>query len=299
MMTSLPPLNFLRAFEASARHLSFTQAARELNLTQAGVSKQIKLLEQYLGEQLFVRQARSLELTRGGAAYLPKVRDAFDRLSEGTREVFGNRRSRVLTVRSAISFAVNWLGPRLGDFRKGHPDKPIRLTSSVWRPDNDGVQAIDHADLDIQYGASGWSNHRYDRLTRETIFPLCNPQFREKHVLNEPTDLNRHVLINVLGYEESWDVWLKAAGAHGGAAARTQQVDTSLMAFELAAHGIGIALGRSSLAQPELASGRLIKPFDIDVDVGEGFFLLSPKPTTEHPHAEAFRSWLIEQSHLV
>ena len=132
MPPKMPPLVWLRAFEAAARHLSFTQAASELNLTQAAVSKQVKLLEHHLHESLFERLPRSLVLTRVGAAYLPKVQDAFDRLATGTMEVFGNRKSELLTVRAPVGYAVNWLAARLPRFASVHPATGIRIVSSVW-----------------------------------------------------------------------------------------------------------------------------------------------------------------------
>ncbi|MEP6565380.1 MAG: LysR substrate-binding domain-containing protein [Mesorhizobium sp.] len=288
-------MNWLRAFEASARHLSFTQAALELNLTQAGVSKQIKLLEHHLREKLFIRRARSLELTSCASAYLPKVRDAFERLSAGALEVFGDRRSRMLTVRSNVSFAVNWLAPRFADYRNDHPDKPVRLVSSVWRTDDEGYHSNDHADLEIQYGTSGWKSHRIDRLTTERIFPVCSPELLRRNVLKTPQDLTQQVLISVLGYEVGWDAWLNAAGVNVRQISKSQQVDTSLMAFELAAQGVGVALGRASLAIQELSSGRLVQPFSMSVEIEEGFFMLSPAPEIEHPHARTFRDWIVAQ----
>jgi LysR family transcriptional regulator, glycine cleavage system transcriptional activator len=144
----LPPLVWLRAFEAAARYLSFTDAAQELNLTQAAVSKHIKSLELHLRHPLFIRGARSLQLTKTAEAYLPKVRDAFERLSIGTREVFGGRRTQELTLRCAVSYAVGWLAPRLPDYLSRYPGTEIRIISSIW---NDKADA-DVYDLDIQYG---------------------------------------------------------------------------------------------------------------------------------------------------
>ena len=148
MRSELPPLVWLRAFEAAARHLSFTDAARELNLTQAAVSKHVKSLELHLRHALFIRRTRSLHLTKLGEAYVPKVRDAFERLAIGTREVFGGRRPQELTIRCAVSFAVNWLAPRLPSFLGKYPGKQIRILSSVWNE----VLDADTYDLDIQYG---------------------------------------------------------------------------------------------------------------------------------------------------
>lgn len=185
MQPDLPPLGWLRAFEAAARHLSFTDAATELNLTQAAISKQVKSLELHLRQPLFIRRPRSLQLKKMGEAYLPKVHDAFERLAIGTREVFGRRRTKELTLRCAVSFAVNWLAPRLPEFLDRHPGKTIRLISSVW---NDTFDA-DVFDLDIQYGTGLWNGVRSHRLTWETITPLCAPSLMGTLPLKSPDDL--------------------------------------------------------------------------------------------------------------
>jgi LysR family transcriptional regulator, glycine cleavage system transcriptional activator len=286
----LPPLNWLRAFEASARHLSFTQAAAELNLTQAAISKQVKSLELHLRDRLFTRHARSLELTKSGEAYLPKVHDAFERLAVGTREVFGRRSDKALTVRCAVSFSVNWLAERLPDFLSVHPGKNIRIISSVWNE----VLEKDLFDLDIPYGTGHWPGFNSHRLTWETITPLCMPGLVQRTApLRTAEDLRHHTLLHVLGYQEGWGIWLKAAGAASVDPGRGVQVDTSLLAFEIAAHGGGVALGRSSLAKKERASGRLVAPFDLEVPIGEAFHLLEPAEGNEHPDAQMFKSWLL------
>jgi LysR family glycine cleavage system transcriptional activator len=194
MNLDLPPLTWLRAFEASARTLSFTHAASELHITQAAVSKHVKSLESHLRQPLFLRRPRGLELTKSGAAYLPKVQDAMARLAIGTREVFGQRHTSALTLRCAVSFAVNWLAPRLPDFLDRHPGKSIRLLSSVW---NDAFDTEDF-DLDIQYGTGHWPGFNSYRLTWETITPLCAPSLS----LKSPDDLQHHRLLHVLGYHE-------------------------------------------------------------------------------------------------
>ncbi|MGL5012230.1 MAG: LysR substrate-binding domain-containing protein, partial [Paracoccaceae bacterium] len=272
MSFDLPPLNWLRAFEAAARHLSFTHAAAELHLTQAAISKQIKLLEQQLHQQLFIRLPRSLALTKGGEAYLPKVRDAFERLDAGTQEVFGRRRSAVVTVRCAVSFAVNWLAPRLPDFLAKHPKAKIRLVSSVWGDSDDA----DRFDLDIQYGTGSWNKATCHRLTHETLRPLCAPSLMQgKGGLRRPSDLRQHRLLHVIGYQEGWATWLNAAGVTDVDPGGGLQCDTSLVAFELAASGGGVALGRSSLVNKDVDAGRLVAPFDLAVAVDEAFYLIA------------------------
>ncbi len=288
-MHDLPPLPWLRAFEVSARHLSFTSAAQELALSQAAVSKQIKLLELKLGEPLFHRFPRSLGLTKAGEAFLPKVQHAFERLSAGASEVFGPRRSDVLTIRCAVGFAVNWLAPRLPDFMARHPDIALRLISSVWN-EGGGSGAID---LDIRYGDGNWPGVQSERLTREALRPVCSPELLEGGHLNTPVDLVRHRLIHVLGYKEGWALWLKKAGVREAPANPSLQCDASLMAFGLAAQGAGVALGRTSMVGPELKSGRLVAPFDLAVPVDEGFHLMSDDARQNGAHAAAFRQWIL------
>ncbi|THD85488.1 LysR family transcriptional regulator [Aliigemmobacter aestuarii] len=288
MNPDLPPLTWLRAFEAAARTLSFTHAATELHLTQAAISKHVKALEHHLREPLFLRRPRGLVLTKSGAAYFPKVQDALQRLAIGTREVFGQRRNSALTVRCAVSFAVNWLMPRLPDFLDRHPGRPVRLLSSVW---NEPFDAQD-IDFDIQYGTGDWPGSNSHRLTWETITPLCAPGCP----LQTPEDLCRHRLLHVLGYHEGWGLWLKAAGVKGIDAGSGLHLDTSLTAFELAAQGAGIALGRSSLAEHAIASGRLIAPFALAIPIDEAFHLVEPAGGSRHPDAAAFSSWLVAAS---
>jgi LysR family transcriptional regulator, glycine cleavage system transcriptional activator len=287
MILDLPPLVWLRAFESAARKLSFTDAAIELNLTQAAVSKHVKSLELHLRHPLFIRRPRSLQLTKTGEAYLPKVRDAFERLSVGTREVFGGRRTEELTLRCAVSFAVCWLAPRLPDYLARHPGKDIRIISSVWNDTIDG----DVYDLDIQYGTGEWRGMNSHRLSWETITPLCAPS--TAGLLSHPNDLQAQRLLHVLGYQEGWGTWLQAAGAMAVNPGQGLRFDTSLTAFEVAAQGGGVALGRLSLAARERASGRLVAPFDLDVPINEAFYLLQPIGGDAHPDAALFIEWIM------
>lgn len=290
MSFDLPPLNWLRAFEAAARHLSFTHAAHELHLTQAAISKQVKLLELQLRQHLFVRLPRSLALTKSGEAYLPKVRDAFERLDAGTQEVFGRQRGSVVTVRCTVSFAVKWLAPRLPDFMVKHPNAKIRLVSSVWGDNYD----MTRFDLDIQYGTGTWNNAVCHRLTHETLRPLCAPSLVDgRRALQGPDDLRKHTLLHVIGYQEGWATWLNAAGITDIDPGGGLQCDTSLFAFELAASGGGVALGRSSLISTELHSGRLVAPFDLAVPIDEAFYLITPANDTMPGDAKSFVEWLV------
>lgn len=292
MRRDLPPLTWLRAFEASARTLSFTNAGMELNLTQAAVSKHVKALELHLRQPLFLRRPRSLELTKSGEAYLPKVQDALERLAQGTREVFGRQSGQVLTLRCAVSFAVNWLSSRLPAFFDAHPEIQIRLISSVW---NDPFDK-DVFDLDIQYGTGDWLGFSPTRLTWETITPLCAPTLLDRGDLLCPDDLRRHRLLHVMGYQEGWAVWLNAAAARGVDPGEGLQLDNSLTAFRMAADGGGVALGRSSLAADDLAAGRLIAPFNLKVPIKEAFYLLEPQTPSRHPFRDLLADWIKQQA---
>jgi len=292
MLQKLPPLGWLRAFEASARHLSFTRAADELHLTQAAVSKQIKLLEQHLKEPLFHRKPRSLVLTRVGAAYLPKVRDAFDRLSAGTEEVFGTSGGELLTLRAPLGYSVNWLGPRLHRFFDRHPDIDLRIVSSIWSEELDR----ERFDLDVRYGSGHWPGYRADRVSYETLEPLCAPSLAEGDCgLKSPQDLVHHKLLHVLGYEEGWGRWLQEAEVEGIDAGKGLHFGTSVMAFQIAAFGGGVALGRASMVEHGVTQGRLVRPCDHPVAVSEAFYLLAPEDRRIHPHAVLFQAGLLEE----
>ncbi len=291
MSNDLPPLIWLRAFEASARTLSFTNAAAELHVTQAAVSKHVKSLELYLRHPLFLRHARGISLTKSGEAYLPKVQDAFARLALGTREVFGQRGRQGITLRCAVSFAVNWLAPRLPAFLAQYPTTPLRVISSVW---NDPFDK-ESFDLDIQYGKGDWAGCIPHRLTWDSITPVCAPDLPARLPLAAPDDLRHHRLLHVLGYQEGWGIWLAAAGAFDVDSGQGVQLDTSLTAFEIAAQGGGVALGRSSLLQRDFAAGRLIAPFDLAVPIDEAFYLLEPEGGATHPDAKRVVDWITAQ----
>jgi LysR family glycine cleavage system transcriptional activator len=287
---NLPPLAWLRAFEAAARHLSFTVAANELNMTQAAISKQVKSLEFHLRHQLFERRPRSLVLTKTGMAYLPKVRDAFDRLAVGTHEVFGQRKNEALTLRCTVSFATNWLAPRLPNYLKNQYGRTLRIISSIW---ND-VYDHDRFDLEIQYGLSGPAGVVSQRLRDEKIMPLCSPDLMAKGPFLTANDLAQHQLLHVLGYQEGWGSWLAGAQAEGVDQSLGVHFDTSATALEVAACGGGVVLGRTSLAANYIKSKRLVRPFKLELPVSEGFYLLRPAASSPHPDADEFCTWLLK-----
>lgn len=291
MKKKLPPLNWLRSFEASARHLSFTHAATELNLTQAAISQQVKGLETQLGTALFKRLPRGLELTDAGAAYLPAIHESIERLTVATEEVFGQGRAQLLTVRVNMVFFMKWLAPRLNDFRKQFPDVNLRITSNIWVDERD--KSIEN-DLEIRYGRGYWQGFQADRLTKDELFPVCSPSYLES--LASPQDLEQHTLLHVIGYEEGWGHWLSQTGNSELELSQGFQFDTLVTALEMAMYGQGIALGRTSLVADMLASGQLVAPFEQRVPTHEAFYLVYHSHQLQHPHAEAFRDWLLQQA---
>ena len=293
MKKNLPPLNWLRSFEASARYLSFTQAAQELNMTQAAISQQVKGLEAQLGTPLFKRLARGLELTDAGLAFLPAVREATDRLAAATEEIFGQGRNKQLTLRANLVFFTHWLAPRLHRFRERHPDVGLRFTSNIWVREQDSPTDVD---MEIRYGKGYWPGLQSDRLTWDKLFPVCSPKLQRENRLDSPADLTQQTLLHVIGYEEGWEYWLKQIGEGQLIAPRGLQFDTLISAMEMAALGEGLALGRSSLVTGMLDDGRLIAPFEEAIETNEAFHLTYPASALVHPDAELFRVWILEEA---
>src|SRR5947209_2029443 len=210
MTARLPSLNGLRAFEAAARHLSFTAAAAELNVTQTAISHQIRRLETELGIRLFVRQNRSLTLTSEAREYLPGIRAAFNDLRLATDRLLRRDNDHVLTVSTLSSFAAKWLLPRLPAFQEAHPGIDVRITTSTSLVD------FNHGDVDaaIRYGRGRWSGLRADWLTADELFPVCSPALlKGDKPVRRPDDLAGQTLLHTSGaYGDDWRLWLTAAG---------------------------------------------------------------------------------------
>jgi len=295
MARFLPPLNALRAFEAAARHLSFTRAAEELNVTQAAVSHQIKALEERLGVTLFKRMNRTLLLTDVGQAYLPAVREAFDGLARATALLLKRDRTGALTVSVLPSFAAKWLVPRLGQFRDQHPEIDVRLSTDHHMVDL-GREDVDMA---IRYGQGDYPGLDSVRFLNEDVFPVCSPLLLQgRHPLLRPDDLRYHTLLHD-DFRIDWRLWLLAAGVKDVDPDRGPAFTDSSMVVQAAVEGQGVALARSVLAAADLVSGRLVKPFDVSMPARWAYYLVCPLPTRENPKIVAFRSWLLAEAQTV
>lgn len=290
MVARLPSLNGLRAFEAAARHLSFTLAAQELNVTQTAISHQIRRLEEELGIQLFVRQSRSLALTPQAAEYLPGIRAAFQGLRSATDRLLRNDNDRVLTISTLTSFAVKWLLPRLTAFHETHPDINVRITTSIDLVDF----RKDDVDAAIRYGRGQWPGVRADWLMAEHLFPVCSPALlKGERALRRPEDLAGVTLLHTSSTGDDWQLWLTAAGLPPHLSQKPGLTfDLAFMTVQAAIDGLGVAIGHTAYVADDIAKGRLVVPFDVTLPADAGFYLVAPQDRASAPKLDAFRSWL-------
>lgn len=290
MTARLPSLNGLRAFEAAARHLSFTLAASELNVTQTAISHQIRRLEEELGIRLFIRQNRALALTPEARDYLPGVRAAFNDLRLATDRLLRRDDDKVLTVSTIASLAAKWLLPRLTDFQEAHPGIDVRITTSTSLVDFQR----DNVDAAIRYGRGQWAGLRADWLMADELFPVCSPSLlRSDEPLRTPGDLKDYVLLHTNSGDD-WRLWLTAAGLPTDISRQPGLTfDMTFVTIQAAIDGMGVAMGRTSYVRDDIAKGRLVVPFKIALPADAGFYLVSPEGRREAPKLAAFRQWMI------
>jgi LysR family glycine cleavage system transcriptional activator len=297
MADRLPPLNALRTFDVAAKHLSFTKAAAELNVTHSAVSHQIKALEEWLGISLFRRVNRVLVLTDPGQAYLRPVRESFQRLGEATRRLKAKGRSGPLTVSVLPSFASKWLVPRLRGFRERHPDIDVRISADSHLTDFDR----EDVDVAVRYGRGNWTNDlRVDLLMRESLFPVCSPKLLEgASPLRSISDLRHHTLLTEYDWRlDFWQLWLDAAGVEGVVPQHSLSFNYSNLMLQAAIDGLGVCLSQYALAGDDLAAGRLVRPFDIALPTDYAYYVVSPALTADRPKIIAFRDWLTDEARI-
>lgn len=291
MTSRLPSLNGLRAFEAAARHLSFTRAASELNVTQTAISHQIRRLEEELGVRLFLRQNRALALTPEAREYLPGIRAAFNDLRLATDRLLRRDDDHVLTISTLASLAAKWLLPRLAAFQEAHPGIDVRITTSTSLVD---FRSGD-VDAAIRYGRGHWAGLRADWLMADELFPVCSPALvTGDKPLRCPQDLAHQTLLHSSGgYDDDWRLWLTAAGLPSDISKLPGLTfDLILLTVQAAIDGAGVAMGRTSYVEADIAKGRLVVPFEIALPADAGFYLVSPEAKADPPKLRAFRQWL-------
>jgi DNA-binding transcriptional LysR family regulator len=287
-MTSRRPayLNGLRAFEAAARFGSFTLAAKELHVTQAAVSQQVRLLEKRLGFALFQRQANGLELTEQGRALQPGLTDAFNSIERVTEQVAAMRSGPVLVAGIAPAFALNWLIPRLPGFSRKHPEVEFRIATG-----GNMLPLRDDWTCAVRRGVGDWPGYIAEELFPATLVPVCTPAIAKR--LRHPRDLSRATLIVVAHLREQWTWWFEAACLSPPIQPAGEVVfESSPMAIKAVMDGVGVAVAQLPYVSDALASGRLVAPFPIVPRKYESWYLAYRPVRQGDPALLIFRDWL-------
>jgi LysR family glycine cleavage system transcriptional activator len=288
------PLNGLRTFEAAARRLSFLKAAEELNVTPGAVSRQVKALETELGVRLFERFNRAVRLTAAGEGLAEGVRQSLTTLQAAVAEAQGAR-AGPLAVSVMHSLAARWLVPRVHDFQQRYPEIQVLISASDVTAD----LVRDRIDVAIRYGVGPYPGFHATRLIATRVFPVCSPRLLQAQSFKHPRDLADALLladVNITPQEISWNQWLAAAGASEVDATRGLQFSNTYLAVEAALAGRGVALTQEAMVATELATGRLVRPFDVEVDSPYSHWILSLPESADLPGVRRFRGWLIEQA---
>lgn len=297
MARRLPPLNALRAFEAAARHHSFTRAADELHVTQAAISHQVRQLEEWLGLKLFERHGHALTHTAAGKAYAPELSRLLDALASATERLAGSNNTLVgpLRITALPSFVARWLVPRLARFRVLHPGIDLHINSEV------AVHDFAHGnfDLAIRLGLGRWPGLQADLISRERLSPVCSPALLAQAPLATVAGLQAHTLLHDQP-GDLWPRWLALAGATRSEADAIVRAgpgfSDSALVLQAAAEGQGVALGRMFLASADITAGRLVKPFALDLPNDYSYWLAYPQAAAGQPRLAAFRDWVLAET---
>jgi LysR family glycine cleavage system transcriptional activator len=291
----LPALNALRAFEAAARHLSFTRAAEELNVTPGAISQQIRQLEEFAGAPLFRRTGRQVLLTDAGQAALPLLTSAFEMMAEAVHHMRAPARRDRLMISSAPSFAAKWLAHRLDRFQEEHGESEVWVSADLALTDFNSTDI----DLAIRYGKGNYEGLRTEKIMSESVLPVCSPDLlKGANPLRSPADLSNHVLLHDESPESDpscpdWKSWLAARGVTTVDPSRGPRFNQSSLVVEAAAAGRGIALAKHAIAASDLANGRLVAPFaDGSADIDFAYWIVWPKWRTPSKLARSFMHWL-------
>ncbi|PRC92504.1 LysR family transcriptional regulator [Solimicrobium silvestre] len=286
-MRSNLPLNALRAFESSARHLNFTHAALELNVTQAAVSQQVRMLEERLGTILFKRLPRGLSMTDEGCALLPVLSDAFGRIEAVLKKFEGGHFREVLSVGVVGTFALGWLMPRLKLFQESHPIVELRLFTHNNKVD----PAAEGLDFAIRFGEGTWPTTQNVALLEAPLAVLCAPEIARR--IKVPGDLVNETLLRSYRNDE-WNIWFAAAGLEPWMLSGPI-IDSSRLMVEVAIQGDGVALAPPAMFTREIQSGLLVRTFDIEIKTG-GYWLTWLKSRQMSVAMKLFHDWVIEQA---
>jgi len=288
-MRKLPSLNGLRAFESAARLGSFAAAGEELAVTQAAVSRMVRLLEERLGYALFERHANRLALTSQGRTLLPGLTSAFDAIATLAAQIGSMTSSRALTVGVGTSFAMRWLIPRLGSFQARHPDIEVRVaTGGAQHPIRDDWTC------GIVLGDGQWPGYEALALFSADLFPVCTPAIARR--MKAPADLRNETLLQVAHQADDWPSWLRAAGLKLRPEKRGPRFDNYALALQAAVDGLGVAIGLRPYVGDDIAAGRLVAPFAMTVPKDKAWYLIASPARRDDPSFAAFRDWLLAET---
>uniref|UniRef100_UPI0030FAB635 transcriptional regulator GcvA n=1 Tax=uncultured Acidovorax sp. TaxID=158751 RepID=UPI0030FAB635 len=301
-MRSIVHLNALRAFEASARHQSFSLAAQELNVTPAAVGQLVRTLEDWLGSPLFVRSTSGrarLVTTEVAEQALPDIRAGLERLAAGLERLRSGSAGGVLTVTVSPAFAAKWLLPRIERFQAAWPETDLRLDTSL-KPVDFVAQRID---VGVRYGRGLWPGLAAEKLMDEEVYPVCAPALLATATLQAPGDLRGQVLIHDQSVDTStgfasWQAWLRHAGVQGVPTDRGLRINNSAAVLQAAIDGQGVALARSVMAHDDLAAGRLVRLFpQVRLESALAYYVVYRPECIAQPKVAAFRDWLLREAH--
>lgn len=296
MAPRLPPLNALRAFEAAGRLVSFTQAANELHVTPGAISRQIKLLEDYLGFELFERTSRDLRINEASRDYVIAMTDAFERIEAATNRLKNAHRERPLQIHSAMTFTLRWLMPRLPQFHKKFPKREIQLTTTL-APLPVHLVHSGEVDIAIQIGPGEWDGLVSHRLAGSELVPVCSPSLlKDGKPFTDPEALGDFTLLHSLARPDDWRDWLSAAGAKTVDAARGLRFESSSLAYQAAVEGIGVAIGQMALVIEDLERGRLVPAYDFVHQNGTAYYLTYMQQSARNPLLVEFRDWILGEA---
>ena len=293
MAFRLPPLSSLRVFEAAARHNSFRKAADELNLTASAVSHGIQTLENWLGVELFYRESRGLRLTAAGEIYAPFVNQALSVLAKATEQLPGREATGTLSVSCAPTFASKVLLPRLEKFIAQYPDIRVTIDTSHRLVD----LTLDDFDIAIRFMSTQKPASNWTLLVAETLLPVCSPALKRQFGIQSDADLLSGVpLIHLTSVSADWNYWFRARGMEVPASIEGGlRIDTMQMAFDAAARGLGVVLGRWPLVEDEIESGRLVPLAGQKIASDSGYWLVTSQTEFQKPEVKLFRSWLLSE----
>jgi LysR family transcriptional regulator, glycine cleavage system transcriptional activator len=290
----LPPLNAIKAFEAAARLGSFTRAADELNVTHGAVSRQIRLLEDWLGVRLFLRTSRNAVPTQAGSELLAEAGPALDRLTVVSRRLQNRAGARGLFHLSALpTFAMRWLIPRLPDFQRDHPGLELRIVTAST-PAEQFCMDVD-AVISGPSRQPGWVGTRF---LGEVRLPVLSPDLMKKCPLRAPADLERHTLLHATTLREAWPRWMAAANVPDLKPVRDQVFEHFYFAIQATLEGLGVMMGPLALISDELRAGRLLAPIREPATRTRGYFVYAPEASNDAPAVAALRKWLVDAGSL-